>query len=94
MAESDEPGMGERIGEHAQFPNIVDHGRCFGLEKRRDEGGRANRHANARDAVHLDDIFGLVPCTCSISEIELNPGSALMMDLTSAPAPASDLHLM
>ena len=26
VAESDEPGMGERIGEHAQFLNIVDHG--------------------------------------------------------------------
>ena len=26
VAESDEPGMGERIREYAQFPNIVDHG--------------------------------------------------------------------
>ena len=27
MAELDEPGMGEGIREHAQLPDIIDHGR-------------------------------------------------------------------
>ena len=38
MAEPDEPGMGEGIGEHAQLPDIINHGRGFVLDECRDEG--------------------------------------------------------
>ena len=48
--------MGEGIGEHAQLPDLIDHGQCFVLDKYRDEGRRAERDIDARDFIHLDDI--------------------------------------
>ena len=37
MAELDEPGMGEGVGEHTQFLHIINHGGCLGLDECSDE---------------------------------------------------------
>lgn len=49
IAEPDEPGMVEGVGEHAQLPDIINHGRGFALDECRDEGRRADRDTDARD---------------------------------------------
>ena len=60
MAEPDEPDMGEWVREHAQLPDVINHGRGFGLDECRDEFRRADRDTDTRDSLHLDDILGLI----------------------------------
>jgi hypothetical protein len=84
MAEPDEPGMGEKVGEHAQLPGIIDHGRSFVLDKRRDEGRRADRDTNARVHAWMT-LLDCCSCNFSLSEMELSRG--IRMSLSPAPLP-------
>ena len=88
--------MGEGVGEYAQLPDIIHHGRGFVLDEFRDEGRRADRDTNARDSLYLDDILGLIPVQLEhvITEMARSRGSSLMMSLTSAGASTRDMPLM